>query len=92
MTDWTQEAIEGRIRDRIRDRIEEPEPSKVKRPESRPTAVVVTDVHMSFGSMVAFMVKWAVASIPALLILLLLGLVCWTIGLALVGAVGFRGK
>jgi hypothetical protein len=31
--------------------------------------VVVTDVRMGFGSMVVFMVKWAIASIPALLIL-----------------------
>jgi hypothetical protein len=31
--------------------------------------VVVTDVRMSFRSMVAFMVKWALASIPAAVIL-----------------------
>jgi hypothetical protein len=31
--------------------------------------VVVVDVRMSFGSMVIFMVKWAIASIPAALIL-----------------------
>jgi hypothetical protein len=35
--------------------------------------VVVTDVQMNFGSMVLFVVKWAIASIPALLILWLLG-------------------
>lgn len=35
--------------------------------------VVVADIHMSFGSMVAFMVKAAIASIPALLILTVLG-------------------
>jgi hypothetical protein len=35
--------------------------------------IVVTDVRMRFGSMVVFMVKWAIASIPALLILLLIG-------------------
>ncbi|MFB3909453.1 MAG: hypothetical protein ACE15D_13750 [Candidatus Eisenbacteria bacterium] len=39
-----------------------------------PVQVVVTDVHMSFGSMVGFMVKWAIASIPAFLILFILGL------------------
>lgn len=37
--------------------------------------VAITDVHVPFWSMVTFMVKWAIASIPALLILLLLGLV-----------------
>jgi hypothetical protein len=31
--------------------------------------VVVTDVRMNFMSMVAFMLKWALASIPAMLIL-----------------------
>ena len=31
--------------------------------------VVVKDIQMSFSSMVLFMVKWAIASIPAFLIL-----------------------
>lgn len=35
--------------------------------------VTVVDVDMPFGSMVFFMVKWAIASIPAFLILILLG-------------------
>ena len=35
--------------------------------------VVVTDIQMSFLSMVIFMVKWAIAAIPALLILAILG-------------------
>lgn len=34
--------------------------------------VVVVDINMSFGTMVMFMVKWAFAAIPALLIILLL--------------------
>ncbi len=34
--------------------------------------VVVVDIKMPFLSMVMFMVKWVVASIPALLILFLL--------------------
>lgn len=33
------------------------------------TAVIITDVRMKFWSMVWFMVKWAIASIPALIIL-----------------------
>lgn len=36
-------------------------------------AVVVTDIDMPFFSMVGFMVKWALASIPALIIMILLG-------------------
>jgi CHASE2 domain-containing sensor protein len=35
--------------------------------------VVVRDIQMSFGSMVVFMVKWAIAAIPALIILIVLG-------------------
>jgi hypothetical protein len=34
--------------------------------------VVVTDIKMPFSSMVIFMVKWAVASIPAIIILSIL--------------------
>jgi hypothetical protein len=37
--------------------------------------VVVTDVQMKFGSMVWFMVKWTLAAIPALVILVILGAV-----------------
>ncbi len=37
------------------------------------TRVVVTDIRMPFWSMVAFMVKWAIAAIPAIVILALLG-------------------
>ena len=42
--------------------------------------VVVTDIRMPFISMVFFMVKWAIASIPALIILsIIFGLVTMTI-------------
>lgn len=36
------------------------------------TRVVVTDVNMTFQSMVVFMVKWAIAAVPALIILSLI--------------------
>ncbi|HEX8030328.1 MAG TPA: hypothetical protein VF491_17760 [Vicinamibacterales bacterium] len=35
--------------------------------------VTVIDVNMPFGSMVAFMIKWALAAIPAFLILAFVG-------------------
>ena len=35
--------------------------------------VVVTDIKMPFSSMVVFMVKWAIATIPALIILAVVG-------------------
>jgi len=51
--------------------------------ESDKQEVRVTDIRMPFGSMVVFMVKWAVASIPALIILCVLGVLLWA------GLVGF---
>jgi hypothetical protein len=41
--------------------------------------VAVVDVQMPFGSMVVFMVKWAVAAIPAMLILFLMGLILFAL-------------
>lgn len=35
--------------------------------------VIISDIRMPFFSMVVFMVKWALASIPALFILFTLG-------------------
>jgi hypothetical protein len=37
--------------------------------------VVVTDVHIPFGSMVSLMVKWSLAAIPAAIILFLIYMV-----------------
>jgi hypothetical protein len=34
--------------------------------------VTITDIQMPFGSMVIFMIKWAIASIPAAIILFLI--------------------
>jgi len=45
--------------------------------------VTVTDVRMPFWSMVVFMVKWAVAAIPALIILVVLTALFWS------GVLGF---
>ena len=44
--------------------------------------IVVTDIRMSFWSMVVFMVKWAIAAIPAFIILAVLwGIVVWLVGI-----------
>ena len=48
--------------------------------------VVVTDVEMRFGSMVKFMVKWTIASIPAFIILVVLFWILWTTFLGLIGS------
>jgi hypothetical protein len=50
--------------------------------------VTVTDIRMPFGSMVLFMVKWAVASIPALIILVLLGTLFWGFAIGVLSSKG----
>ncbi|NIM50876.1 MAG: hypothetical protein GTN62_10595 [Gemmatimonadales bacterium] len=47
------------------------------------TEVVVKDIQMPFGSMVVFMVKWTIASIPAMIIVVLLAM----IAVAIVGGI-----
>ncbi len=47
--------------------------------------VVVTDVKIPFWSMVALMVKWAIAAIPALIILLVIGAIVSMVLAALFG-------
>lgn len=44
-----------------------------KPPAPIPAAVSVVNIQMPFGSMVVFMVKWALAAIPAILILSFVG-------------------
>ncbi len=46
-------------------------------PDETKQAVVVTDIRMPFFSMVIFMVKWAIAAIPAFLILTAISFVTW---------------
>jgi len=53
-----------------------------------PPRVTVSDVDMPFWSMVRFMVKWAFASIPALLLIILFSVVIWT---ALFAGIGLTG-
>jgi hypothetical protein len=45
--------------------------------ETNKQAIVVTDIRMPFFSMVIFMVKWAIAAIPALCILIVFGVLTW---------------
>jgi hypothetical protein len=54
-------------------------PSQYDHPYARPPTeqrIVVTDIDMTIGAMCRFMVKWAIASIPAALILLVLYFIC----------------
>lgn len=47
--------------------------------------VVVTDVKIPFWSMVVLLVKWAIAAIPALIILVVIGAVVSTVIAAIFG-------
>ena len=49
--------------------------------------VVVTDIKMSFSSMVVFMVKWAIATIPAIIILTAVGSITLGVLRAIFGAI-----
>ncbi len=56
--------------------------------EDRVNRVAITDVDMPFTSMVRFMVKWAIAAIPALFLLLLLAAVFWGVLLGVITSIG----
>ncbi len=47
--------------------------------------VSLVDIKMPFSSMVIFMVKWAIASIPAIIILLLIGTLVSTYAAVILG-------
>jgi hypothetical protein len=54
------------------------------------TRVIVADIHMPFGSMVGFMVKWAIASIPAVIILVIIGAIISGVFGSLLFGIGSR--
>lgn len=49
--------------------VKDANPIQVIVKDTNPIQVIVKDIEMSFGSMVIFMIKWVLASIPAFLIL-----------------------
>ena len=49
-------------------------PQRVIIENNKRQRVVIEDIRMEFSSMVAFMVKWAIASIPAVIILFFIGM------------------
>jgi hypothetical protein len=50
--------------------------------------IVVKDIKMPFLSMVIFMVKWAIASIPAVIIIVLIAKLIMEIILGMMGGMG----
>ena len=74
VTDCPECGIEVTIPNKTREPV--PSSSAVDRRKTtaanRPEAVVITDIKMPFGSMIVFMVKWALAAIPALILLFII--------------------
>jgi DNA-directed RNA polymerase subunit RPC12/RpoP len=54
--------------------------------QQSPTKVKVVDIEMGFGSMVVFIIKWTLASIPAMIILFLIVLLISLVFGGLLGA------
>jgi hypothetical protein len=52
--------------------------------------VVVTDIKIPFTSMVVLMVKWAIATIPALIMLIVIGSITFGVINALIGGMQIR--
>jgi hypothetical protein len=50
--------------------------------------IVVTDIRIPFWSMVVLLVKWALAAIPAMIILLVIGTILSMIAAAFFGGMG----
>ncbi len=50
--------------------------------------VVVTDIRMPFFSMVVFMIKWVIASIPAFIILSMIGSILMMLVGGMLGGMG----
>lgn len=55
--------------------------------------IVVTDIKIPFWSMVVLMVKWALAAIPAVTILIVIGMILsMALGTLFGGSFGWHGK
>jgi len=55
--------------------------------------IVVTDIKIPFWSMVVLLVKWALAAIPAIIILIVIGMVLsMVVGAFFGGMTGWHGK
>ena len=57
-----------------------------KKSEKTPS-VKIQDIDMPFGSMVSFMIKWALASIPAIMILSIIGILISIIMISIFGSI-----
>ena len=92
ITDKVKRGFDGAIRaveDGRRSRAARDHAMAARRQVEIPSAVAVVDLRMPFWSMVWFMVKWVIASIPALIIL---GMILVAVFSFVVGFVGSYSK
>jgi hypothetical protein len=54
--------------------------------------IIVSDIRIPFVSMVVLMVKWALAAIPAFIILISIGVAISMVLTAMFGGVGWHGR
>jgi hypothetical protein len=55
-------------------------------PKPTPAQVTIVDVNMTIGDMMVFMIKWAIAAIPAAIVLaVLFALVVGILGAGIIG-------
>jgi hypothetical protein len=55
-------------------------------PKTTPAQVTIVDVNMTIGDMMVFMIKWAIAAIPAAIVLaVLFALVVGILGAGIIG-------
>jgi len=64
-------------------RVEQAETGKIM--NETPREIVITDIRLPFWSIVVLMVKWAIAAIPAIIILSLLSLAVMFVVTAMFG-------
>jgi len=63
------------VQDKEYDKFKESKSPVVEQEMNEPASqVIVNDISMPFNSMVVFMIKWAIAAIPAMIILYLIGM------------------
>jgi uncharacterized membrane-anchored protein YitT (DUF2179 family) len=62
--------------------------ASMSNPSESSAPVRITDIKMPFGSMVVFMVKWAIAAIPAIIILAIVGAVVSAVFGGLIAGMG----
>ena len=73
--------------DKINEQVKEIEKLPNNKKSEKTPSVKIQDIDMPFGSMVSFMIKWALASIPAIMILSIIGIIISIIMISIFGSI-----